>query len=80
MIVNDFEDLPLAVLNEEGHRAELLLALAEAFHANPVGFYDKYIHSRRGRIDSTFADLDLADRSPAEEAAYLDQMMREGGQ
>ncbi len=80
MNVNDFEDLPLLVLNDEGHREELLMALGELFHKDPPAFYDFYIHSRRGRLDNSFTDLDLADRSPAEEAAFLDQMMRENRQ
>ena len=75
-MLKDFPDMPLTVLESKKNRATLLAALEAAFQDNPVTFYDKYMHSRRGNIDDTYDDLDLADESPAETAARMDAEMR----
>ncbi len=71
-----FPDLPLAVLQSDENRAKLKDALDELYQKDPVAFYDKYMHSRRGNIDDGYDDLDQATESPAEVAARMDADMR----
>ena len=75
-MLKDFPDLPLAVLETDDNRAKLQEALAAAFAADKVAFYDKYIHARRGVINDSYDDLDLSDESPAESAVRMDAEMR----
>ncbi len=75
-MLKDFPDLPLAVLESDENKTKLKEALEEAFQNDPIAYYDKYIHSRRGNIDDSYDDLDLANESPAEVAARFDADMR----
>ncbi len=77
--MKDFPDIPLAVLESDANRKILKEALEGAFKADPVAYYDKYVHSRRGTLDESYDEMDMAVESPAEVAARMDADMRGHG-